>query len=177
MRLSTTLIAATATVVVNVCHGQNEGNSHYKINDNNNNMKPWLPGDYPQAHHEQCWRRISSSQATTATQQEPSLRSCDPDEVFSDKDWAEIDRALWNTPPKLHVLCGTNHEMHEFSVQIAVAVTRKVSIPRVFFKDTCRLFSTIVWSLVFLGLSSFMIYETTLNNFFVVIILLSFWIF
>ena len=70
---------------------------------------PWIAQDYPRSTTEIC--RASTS-----------LRACDPDEVFSDQDWQDIDEALVTTP-KLRA-CDTEEAV---DVQMAVAITRAVS--------------------------------------------------
>lgn len=87
--------------------------------------KPWLASNFPQAHDEACHRR---GQQRTEPAAPSSLRCCDPDGVFSDRDWEQIDKALL-TPPKIRPCKSVDADSDPSSlveVQIAVAITRKV---------------------------------------------------
>ena len=54
-----------------------------------------------------------------------SLRACDPDAVFADSDWQQLDAFLADTNPTLKAPCNRLDD-NSVPVQIAVAVTRKV---------------------------------------------------
>ena len=80
--------------------------------------KPWLLKDYPRSENTDSCR--------TPIHDNVSLRSCDPDGVFSNNDWQEIDQALLNAPRAY--VCGDDHDdSTKVEVQLAVAITRKVS--------------------------------------------------
>ena len=55
-----------------------------------------------------------------------SRHGCDPDVVFSDRDWQAIDQAL-ATPSRMQVSCDRSGDESAATVQFGVAITRKVS--------------------------------------------------
>uniref|UniRef100_A0A7S3P9J0 RING-type domain-containing protein n=1 Tax=Amphora coffeiformis TaxID=265554 RepID=A0A7S3P9J0_9STRA len=75
--------------------------------------RPWTLSDYPRLA-KVCRTPVSGN-------------GCDPDEVFSDRDWQAIDQVL-AIPSMMQISCDDDHESAAATVQVGVAITRKLDL-------------------------------------------------